>query len=483
MSNAKKILFLSDIYAFNFNLLFKKNETYQTYFGSITGLLSIISFILIIILYMIKLLKRGKFNVISYSQRDQNSTIILNNFSIMFGLMDLYGNNILNDSKISKLKINYFDNDIIYDINYSSNLCYEYNNAFDEYALFKDFVECAVFDNISLLGRFGNKKYNFISFSFLICEGDNCYDKKEIEQKLQSVFFFLYIPEYQINHYNYKNPITKTFRTESLKFSFNSYKLYDFYFNEIHYNSDDGLIFENYKKNKFTMIESFQVDFLNQNLFNYGQIRFGLSLNKIEYYRSYLKIQDALADIGALIDIIKYIVNYFTLIFTKQFFDIELVNTIMFPNNINNYKNYSPKKNNIDSSQMRLGAYNKYSLISNIYSNKYYKYNNKTDIVNKKMFNNLKRKNSNMLIYKKIENSEMISSNKMKKLKMKWYYYFIFDFFLKQNKQYLILLKCKDKIYECISIDYIFPLIINDKEKFLKQLFKEINKNNEKLIF
>ena len=105
MSNAKKILFLSDIYAFNFNLLFKKNETYQTYFGSITGLLSIISFILIIILYMIKLLKRENFNVISYSQRDQNSTIILNNYSIMFGLMDMYGNNILNDSKISKLII------------------------------------------------------------------------------------------------------------------------------------------------------------------------------------------------------------------------------------------------------------------------------------------------------------------------------------------------------------------------------------------
>ena len=481
MTNSKEILLLSDIYAFNFNLLFKKKKTYQTYFGSITGLISIISFILIILLYLIKILNRENFNVISYSQRDQNSNIILNNFSIMFGLIDRYGNNILNDSKISKLIINYFDNDIRYNFNYSSNLCNEY--YLDYNGSLKEYLECAVFDNINLVGRLGDDKYNFISFSFLICEGENCYDEKEIEQKLQDIYFFLFIPEYQINHYNYKNPITKTFRTESLKFSFNSYKLYDFYFNEIHYNSDDGLIFENYKKNKFTMIESFQVDFLNQNLFNYGQIRFGLSLNKIEYYRSYLKIQDALADIGALIDIIKYIVNYFTLIFTKQFFDIELVNTIMFPNNINNYKNYSPKKNNIDSSQMRLGAYNKYSLISNIYSNKYYKYNNKTDIVNKKMFNNLKRKNSNMLIYKKIENSEMISSNKMKKLKMKWYYYFIFDSFLKQNKQYLILIKCRDKIYECISIDYIFPLIINHKDIFLKQLFKEINKNNEKLIF
>ena len=486
MSNAKKILFLSDIYAFNFNLLFKKNETYQTYFGSITGLLSIISFILIIILYMIKLLKRENFNVISYSQRDQNSTIILNNYSIMFGLMDMYGNNILNDSKISKLIINYFDNDIAYNINYSSNLCHEYNNAFDEYALFKDFVECAVFDNISLLGRFGNNKYNFISFSFLICEGDNCYDKKEIEQKLQNIYFFLFIPEYQINHYNYKNPITKIYRAESLQFTYSNFKVYDYYFNEVHYNSDDGLIFENHKRNNFLMIESLQVDFRSQNIFNYGQIIFGLSLNKIEYFRTYLKIQDALADIGILIDIIKFILNNFTLIFTKQFFDIELVNTIMFPNYINNNNNYSSKKNNIDSSHMRLGVNNKNSIISNIKSNKYYKYykfNNKTDIVNKKMLNILKRKNSNISIHKKIEDSVISSSFNIKQLKMKWYYYFLFDYFLKKNKQYYILQKCKDKIYEYISIDYILPLIINDKEKFLKQLFKEIDKNNEKLLF
>ena len=485
MPNSKEIFFLLDIYAFNFNLLFKKNETYQTYFGSITGLISIISFILIIILYLIKLLNRGNFNVISYSQRDQNSNITLNNFSIMFALIDLYGNNILNDTKISKLIINYFDNDIRYNINYSSNLCNEYYNYFVyDNSILKDLVECAVFDNISLIGRLGNDNYNFISFSFLICNDDNCYDQKEIEEKLQNIYFFLYIPEYQINHYNYKNPITKTLRAESLTFSINTYKLYDFNFNEVHYNSDDGLIFENHKKNKFLMIESPKVDIMNQNLINFGQIRFSLSLNKIEYFRTYLKIQDALADIGVLIDIIKYIINYITLIFTKQFFDIELVNTIMFPNNIN--KNYSPKKNNSDNSHMRLGAFNKYSLISNFNSNKYnkyYKYNNKTDIVNRKMFNKLKIKNSNISIPNKIEKPEMTFSTKIKKLKMKWYYYFIFDCCLKQNKQYFILLKCKDKIYECISIDYIFPLIINNKNIFLKQLFKEVDKNDEQLIF
>ena len=193
MPNSKEIFFLLDIYAFNFNLLFKKNETYQTYFGSITGLISIISFILIIILYLIKLLNRGNFNVISYSQRDQNSNITLNNFSIMFALIDLYGNNILNDTKISKLIINYFDNDIRYNINYSSNLCNEYYNYFVyDNSILKDLVECAVFDNISLIGRLGNDNYNFISFSFLICNDDNCYDQKEIEEKLQNIFFFIY---------------------------------------------------------------------------------------------------------------------------------------------------------------------------------------------------------------------------------------------------------------------------------------------------
>ena len=72
----------------------------------------------------------------------------------------------------------------------------------------------------------GNEKYNFISFSFLICDDDNCYDKKVIEEKLQNIYFFLFIPEYQINHYNYKNPITKTFRGENIQFAYNNFKSY-----------------------------------------------------------------------------------------------------------------------------------------------------------------------------------------------------------------------------------------------------------------
>ena len=488
MSNSKKLFFLTDLYAFNFNLLFKKKDKYQTYFGSVTGLISIISFIFIIILYSTKLLNRKQFNIISISQRDQNSSFILNNYLLMFGLIDSYGNNILNDSKITKILINYFEDNISYNINYSSKICDEYESYFSDFNNpLRPFLECVILNNISLIGRMGNEKYNFISFSFLICEDDNCYDKKVIEEKLQNIYFFLFIPEYQINHYNYKNPITKTFRGENIQFSYNTFKLYEYFFSEIHYFSDDGLIFSNHKMNKFLMIESFQIDFKNIGVSNYGQIKLGLSLNKIEYYRSYLKFQDALADIAVLIEIIKYIVNYFTLIFTKQLFDIELVNTIMFPNNnnninINNRTTYS-KKDNIDSSHMRLGLYNKFSIISNINTNKY-KYNNKTDIINKKMFKNLKIKKHNILIHQKNENSEISSSSKIKKpIKMKWYYYLLFRCFLKQNKKYFILLKCKEKIDEYISIDYIIPRIINNKDIFLKQLFEEVNKNNEQLLF
>ena len=58
--------------------------------------------------------------------------------------------------------------------------------------------------------------------------------------------------------------------------------------------------------------------------------------------------------------------------------------------------------------------------------------------------------------------------------KFKWYYYFIPNFIQLKNKNFIILNRCKEKIYENLSIETIFNEIENHKKKFLLTLYSEI---------
>lgn len=463
MLNSKCSCYLTDIFASKHSLFFKKNQTYNTLFGTISGLIYIFFIILVIILHIKKIFNRKTFNIISYSQNDLNSTIHFTKFPIMFLLMDINGNNILNDPKIAKLMINYFEGYDSININYSPDLCDQYYDLFQVSPLIKEMSECAIFDNINIKGRYGDQdEYNFISFSFISCEGDDCYEEEEIKNRLENSYFFLFIPENQINHYNYKNPITQTIRMENIQFSYDLCKIYDFFLSENNYNSDDGLIFNNHKINNFSIIENLQIDFKKTNIKNFGQIRFMMNLKKIEYYRTYLKIQDVFADIGVWIDIIYFIIKVVTKFITNKIFEIDMVNTIMFSKNNIFYS--TPKKDYPDNSTIGL---------------KIKQYKSNTEIMNKKMFQNLKSSKSNIFYSPKIGKVNLMNNfKKENSINMKWYYYLNLNFLLKKNINFVILNKCKEKIYESISIEYIYPKTVYDKEYFIRELICLINSEN-----
>ena len=72
----------------------------------------------------------------------------------------------------------------------------------------------------------------------------------------------------------------------------------------------------------------------------------------------------------------------------------------------------------------------------------------------------------------------MNNFKKENSINMKWYYYLNLNFLLKKNINFVILNKCKEKIYESISIEYIYPKTVYDKEYFIRELICLINSEN-----
>lgn len=105
----------------------------------------------------------------------------------------------------------------------------------------------------------------------------------KIKTKIKNGFFYLIFPEYEINHYNYLNLISETYKFHLFKFHSKFSKSYEFYFSEINYLSDDGFLFSNIKEEKLFSFDNIFLDFsdLTINEWMIGSIQF-ISNRKVE---------------------------------------------------------------------------------------------------------------------------------------------------------------------------------------------------------
>ena len=481
-------LYYTDIYAFTFNLLFHNRQKFHTIIGGIIGVFSILFFLIVLMIYFINLFLRKKFEVISVLENNSNSRIIFNNTPLLFGFIDNEGNTIFNDSKILHISLNYFSNNGTFEIPFTN--C-------DNYKEFKDinifnYSFCSNLDSLTIAGKQYDLNYNFIYFNIEICQED-CYEENEIEQRLENAIFFLSLPEYEINHYNYSNPIKKIYSFHIFKFNPKFYKTYEFRYYEIDYSSDNGFLFPNIKKNFIYSFQNFIFDFSRRG----NDARIGLiqlvSDSKIQRYnRIYVKIQDILSDIGALIKVINTIMKCITCFFTKKIYVQELVNSIMFKTKLK--KRFFKKskhqlsktslnivKDPINPSEIQLKDLEDRHSLKLIPETK-----GKTVILNSKISVDIKKTenifNNSQYNIQLIETKQrlnnlyhnIIKDNRFSNIKLKWYNYFTPNFLIKKNKNMIILEKCKEEIYKYLNIEKIYSSLENDKDEFLLELYKDI---------
>ena len=105
----------------------------------------------------------------------------------------------------------------------------------------KEFIYCNILDKYKL-------EQNDFSKPITVDQLTEFIDKKlpALDGFIMSYF------SYSIDHYSYKNPISKNFKTDTFAIPNRSLrKMYNYYFNGAKYESDNGLLFQKKKYNKF----------------------------------------------------------------------------------------------------------------------------------------------------------------------------------------------------------------------------------------
>jgi len=180
--------------------------------------------------------------------------------------------------------------------------------------------------------------FSYINIYFTYCseeknETRKCKSKSELDKIFASYYSEVKFISYYNNHQNFEIPyrpiITKIVELSSVSF----FKRIYAYIKNSNYCSDSGLLFNFYDYYERTIFESSKtiIDFREKE-FRGGklliQFTFTFNENGIEenYFRSYKKIQNIIAEVGGLIKIVKMIFSFFAYLYTEINFTENILN-------------------------------------------------------------------------------------------------------------------------------------------------------------
>ena len=497
MSILNQIWELIDLYGFPIYLRYDRKPEYNTISSIIFSILTIISTIIVLLYYVTRLFQHKNFTIIHNSEQLYEKKIL--NFTripILIGFVNDGGRPVTIDPKYLSITLDkndhYPDKDkegVMYLRRESKSIKLEYcdiNKHFnnDSYiiGMIDDFEYqnylCAVpGQNLSIAGRYGDSihGYDILEIHLIKCDNNSnnssCASEEELNQFYKNSYLsILYLSE-ALNHYDYKNPIRKTFRSEVFMVVSNSVKRYYYYFAPGEYISYNGYLFMKAEKYKFFEYRKTDLDFVDEEDQSYYSnatlIEVALSSMDlfVSYSRKYEKIQDCFGSIAGWIRIIYTIAKGIADYFSNKIFLLKVVNNIFIPsNNINNntqktsffnsnfkseFENNENKRNN---SNIGNSESSKNKIISTRFSNK-------------KLFNNNEGFKSNNNLNNFVSNLQnntqetLNFNNHKKKFSFNCCQYFLPIFILKREVKFRNLFFYENFIYKNISIEVIIPLI------------------------
>ena len=478
---------LLDIYSPEYNLRFKGKKSYNSTFGKLMGLISIIIFISLFINFTIELFSRKSFDILYSSALNNNFTINLTNVPFFLAIMDKNSNIIPYNESIFKFSFRYikqifknsFEPENI-NINYNIEECDESLLINEDLSAIKKYnpinltsFKCFPKDKELILnGRLGQYYSSIVlTLSFCSDNNSNC-DIETIENILEGGYLIMSYFSYSIDHYSYKKPIKKSFKTDTFAIPNRSLrKMYNYYFNGAKYESDNGLLFQ--KKNTINFFEpngiSLDIVLSNNRLNNQDNtlisIQFGCSEYYNIYFREYRKIQYYLGLYNGICEAIyivcKFLSNYILLKMRSR----DIVNEIFFKENIYNRNGKIQIKKNTNHN---INMLNKKSIneIENKKISNYKFFSSENKIINNEINKNsiFTYENSNISFYNKYFKSIIFDIK----------HYFIPYFCLKKDTTIKILNELYENINSKISIEILY---FTEEHKNKKELLNEIFSN------
>jgi hypothetical protein len=195
-------------------------------------------------------------------------------------------------------------------------------------------------NNITLYGVYGTlKPYSYLEAWITRCDNSTklnkrrkCFDQEEINSKLENVLISFKFLDNSVNHQNTNNPYNRFLRSETIPVSTTIFKRSWYYFRNINYTLDQGLIFQSTEiKPSYQISKARETMDLRQEgeiTGSFAEITLSMDNTIDSYYRSFEKAQDTLANVGGLYEGLMVIAKLINHLLTMELFIMELIKNI-----------------------------------------------------------------------------------------------------------------------------------------------------------
>ena len=532
---------ICDCFGIEFHWNFKYRPKYYTSYG---GMLSILSFIFCIFIFIIFGLddfkRKNPISTISNNPPLNDKTIQSrkNKLYIPWRIMD-YGRKFINYNGVLFPRIYFFTNkqnektgqmETFYEIlNYT--LCNETSMRYlgDDFLinLPLDNLYCIDMENITIGGSWNSDFVNYIRLDLNLCKDGldynesniNCTPKEYLNSlygKNNNWFIELLYPSVQYQPYNKTLPIFVIYTSHYYGLSVNSNKVDRIFLQEHVFADDKGWILNQFSNVSYWGVSAIKSDYYTigeRDIFRYGStsrlysLKLYVDFSTVYYTRNYKKLFEILSELFPIIRFISYFFYFIAAIFKKIEITKQL-NELIIEKEIKLFKNERKNNNKISfkfSRHLTSNSDLKNKKISNIVKNKKI-----SNIVNNSSqflcINNLKSidknhaKNEKKIAvndYMKTKtlnnlNSEIVNENIFDMLNNKKYNFHICDYFMafflnklntKRKNNYLCISEEFDFSYTLFThiIDISFYISLYQQFQMIKKLVIKNNIPNQEI--
>lgn len=204
---------------------------------------------------------------------------------------------------------------------------------------------CVDGQNVTLSGGWSDENISYLSIRISICnDPEKCAPYQEIEDYLKTNTFFwnLYYMDTKVNPQNYNTPISYNLVNFYKLIKLGSYKMSEVYIRPQTLKSDGGFIFQS---NIYTDTVAYDNSNYDEAVLDDSQtlvdFQIYLSYNKFIYHRNYRKIQEVLASVGGLANLLRILFLIVCYIFSIVKRDEIILNRI-FEYDLKNHKRLLP---------------------------------------------------------------------------------------------------------------------------------------------
>ena len=499
-NNNMTFLKMMDIFESPVTLSYNNRYLYQTNFGGILTIITVLTIFVYSITSLIELFQGSNYSLVSNELIDYKYKLDFSNVPFGFKLINSKGEDFPLDPSIYNYKIinteyyfNYIENEKV--INYIEeeiefDFCEKFIGKKEFYSIsdISNLICIKPGQNLTMYGKFGDSN-GFKGFRIYInrcntkIENNTCLDKQTINKKLSNIKFIFFYLGYEINHYsNNKNIVQSKLLNGENGLSINFMKKFYYKFQKVNYKLDNYLLFNHKDNFNFFISDGYEYDFeldssnsLASSDDSLGYFAFNTNAKIVEYTKVLENLWDVCSQIGGVFNIVVSISKIINSFVSRRILLLDVNENLIneyFPviNKIEMNKDIKTIFKNIDNERIRKKEFlrNENSSIeinnkneklfeSKIRhgcmdeSHKYFSQVNSANIAN------LSRKsNSRFKIFKAIKDAN--------KQSIFWYYICPF-FFLKKISKLKYFAQLEQDFNDCFSIENFLKVLKINKIK------------------